>query len=255
MTKSPSAAARSRRSMVCPGLQIVRQRDRAEIAPKRRADFGGGSQHRGDAGLDMDVELAPGRIASSRPPRTPPPPSRTRRDRRRRPQRLCRPRRRASAHAAPDRVRRGCRRRGGAGRGRSSMNAIEIGAIADEIGRARKRARRGRRQQVSDPGPRPTTTASRSQPPPLAGNQHHRKIWTAGLAALRQRHDLLAIHGAALDIDRARQQAGRATARRTFARLLPTFMITAASVSARRRVNCCLAHACPAAPTAHRRPR
>ena len=46
-----------------PGLEIVRQRDGAEVAAQRRADLGRSGQHGGDAGLDPDVELSPLRIA------------------------------------------------------------------------------------------------------------------------------------------------------------------------------------------------
>ena len=46
-----------------PGLQIVGQRDRAEIATKGRTDFGGCRQHCGDAGLDTDVERTPRRLS------------------------------------------------------------------------------------------------------------------------------------------------------------------------------------------------
>ena len=42
-----------------PRLQIVRQRDGAEIMPERRADAGCDRQHRGDARHDRQVERAP----------------------------------------------------------------------------------------------------------------------------------------------------------------------------------------------------
>ena len=42
-----------------PGLQIVRQRDGAEIMPERRADPGRDGQHGGDAGHDGQVDRAP----------------------------------------------------------------------------------------------------------------------------------------------------------------------------------------------------
>ena len=41
-----------------PGLQIVGQRDRAEIVAERRAEPGGGGLHGGDAGHDADVETS-----------------------------------------------------------------------------------------------------------------------------------------------------------------------------------------------------
>ena len=46
-----------------PGLQIVGQRDRAEIMAERRADARGDRQHRGDAGHDGQLDVAPFRRA------------------------------------------------------------------------------------------------------------------------------------------------------------------------------------------------
>ncbi len=46
-----------------PGLEVVGQRDGAEIMPERRAEPGGGGLHGGDAGNHGDVEGAPGGVA------------------------------------------------------------------------------------------------------------------------------------------------------------------------------------------------
>ncbi len=45
-----------------PALEIIRQRDGAEVATQRRADFGRRRQHRRHAGLDPDIERTPRRI-------------------------------------------------------------------------------------------------------------------------------------------------------------------------------------------------
>ena len=47
-----------------PRLQIVGERDRAEVMTERRADAGRDGEHRGDARHDRDVEIAPGRLAA-----------------------------------------------------------------------------------------------------------------------------------------------------------------------------------------------
>ena len=113
-----------------PRLEIVGQRERAEVMAERRADPGGHRQHRGDAGDDGEVERAPGRPGPLRSPRTPPPPWRTRRDRRRRRPRRSRPAPRGAARPRRGRPPRGCRRHGAPGR------------RARERGRDRGRSRR-----------------------------------------------------------------------------------------------------------------
>ena len=105
-----------------PGLQIVGERDRAEIVAERRAEPRRRRLHRRDAGRDHDVERAPFRLAP-RSPRTPPPPWRRRRDRRRRRPRRRGPPRPATARAARGRARRDCRLHARAGPGRSASRS------------------------------------------------------------------------------------------------------------------------------------
>ena len=91
-----------------PGLQIVGERDGAEIMAERRAEPRRRRLHRGDARRDLNVELAA--IADRlRPPRTPPPPSRTRPDRRPRRRRPRRPPPQASAQGGRGPFRPDCR--------------------------------------------------------------------------------------------------------------------------------------------------
>ena len=58
-----------------PGLQVVGERDRAEIVTERRAEAGRRRLHRRDPGRDRDFERAPFRLGA-RSPRTEPRPSR-----------------------------------------------------------------------------------------------------------------------------------------------------------------------------------
>ena len=158
-----------------PRLQIVGQRDRAEVVTERRAEPCGRRLHGGDAGHDRDVER---RAIAARPrsPRTPPPPWRTRPGRRRRRQRPCAPLRRASARDGRGRVRRDCRSRARAGRARASAARHRARSR-----RRRSRPRSPRRPRASSIRPgrgrgrrsasRPVTAAARSPAPGSSKNR------------------------------------------------------------------------------------
>ena len=223
-----------------PRLEIVGERDRAEIVAERRADARGDRQHRGDAGHDREVERAPGFAARLRSPRRPPPPWRTRRDRRRRRPRRCAPCAawRSAARGARA-LPRGCRRHGALWPG-ARRHAVEIGAVAVErLGASASAAAASGVSQRASPGPRPTT-ASR----PLTAGPPSR-------APARRRNRAPSSSGlAASGIDHARRPWCRARHRSRAAsrpaaveraphlgRLRPTFMTTAASASARRRAS------------------
>ena len=123
-----------------PGLEIVGQRQRAEIVAERRADPRRDREHRGDAGHDRDVERAPSFPVRIRSLRRPPPPWRTRRDRRRKRRRRCAPCCRMT------------QRRGGAG----ALLAI-VGRVAGLVRAAPARDRdraRSRRARVRQRAPR-----------------------------------------------------------------------------------------------------
>jgi hypothetical protein len=134
-----------------PGFQIIRERDRAEIAAQRRADLGRRGQHRRHAGLDPDVEIAPGRIAGF--------------DR-------LEHRRRHGEHTGIAARHHGDLTTRGGERERQSCavefdaivrrvaalvvargNAVEIGAVAHEIGGTSQRRPRCRRHQLGLAGP------------------------------------------------------------------------------------------------------
>ena len=83
-----------------PRLEVVGERDRAEIVPERRPHPRGGGEQGGDAGHDLHIQRAPRRPRRSRSPRRRRSPSRTRPDRRRKPARRGAPRRRAPGPAA-----------------------------------------------------------------------------------------------------------------------------------------------------------
>ena len=195
-----------------PGFEIVGERDRAEIAAQRRAHLGRRRQHRGDAGLDSDVEVAPRRIA-----------------------RLHRleHRRRHGEHAGIA-ARHDGDLAAGSGKRQRKPRAIELDAIVRSVaalvvaraerGRDRGRSPRGRWHAPARPALPASSTrpcrapcrpprASRSQPPALARDQHHGEIGAGRLAALGERQDALVLHGAALDID-ARVTAGPPPRRR-----------------------------------------
>ena len=98
---------------------------------------------------------------------------------------------------------------------------------------------------AGSPGPSPITVSR-----PLIGrrlparHQHHARNRARRRPACRQAASSTAFgHGAALDIDGARRACRpRSSARRIFGRLRPTFMITAASVSAQPARQLALAH-------------
>ena len=114
-----------------PRLQIVRQRDGAEIMAERRADAGSDGEHGGDAGHDRRGRcraIPPGRPRS---PRRRPPPWRRRRDRRprrRRPWRLRPPC--SSAALARDKLL--AIVGGDAGLVGAQVKPVEIGPVAEE---------------------------------------------------------------------------------------------------------------------------
>ena len=175
MTKSPSAAALQPPLDDRPGLQIVGERDRAEIVAERRAEPRRRRLHRDDAGRDRDVERAPFAARSSIASNTAAAIAKTpgiaaRDDRDRAPFR-----RELAARGGRGRVRRDCRwraragpaaRPGGRDKGRSrrcrSPPRSRRPPPASSIRRARGRARRSRR--------------ARSRPPPPAGHQDQREI-------------------------------------------------------------------------------
>ena len=193
--------------MVCQDFRLSDSEIAQKSAPKRRADFGRRCQHRGDAGLDVNVEVAPGGIAVLDG-------FKHRRRHREHAGIAARDhgdlaafggeRQRVTRPLDLDAVVGGMAALAGNGFG----NSIEIGSISDEI--ASRHAARAWRPASTDRAIRAQDRqrrANRSQPPPLSGNQHHREIGTADIRTFRQRHDLFARHGAALDIDCARQQS------------------------------------------------
>ena len=100
---------------------------------------------------------------------------------------------------------------GGAG------HAVEIGAVADEIGRVGERLRRRRREPAriagaeADDGER----AGRAHtPPPETGHEDHREVGRLVVRLVGERADALARHGAALHIDGAFEKARRRRAPR-----------------------------------------
>ena len=137
-----------------PGLQIVGQRDRAEIMAERRADARGDRQHRGDAGHDGQLDVAPFRRAGRRSPRRPPPPWRRRRGRRPKPRRRRRPRpARVSAAEARD----SSSRLSEAWRiwPSARFEPVEIGLVAEEFARRADGLSRLRRHLVGVAGAKP----------------------------------------------------------------------------------------------------
>ena len=217
MTKSPSAAASRRARDDVPGLQIVGQRDRAEIMAERRAEPRRRRLHRADARQHLDVERAPRRLALSRSPRstaaaianTPGSPPETTRD-------VARPRAasaaRARARSISTRLSLACRRWSGAQRQR-----VEIGPVADDVARLRQRRRRP--QASSNPrgrgrGRRCRAGRALMAAVPCRARGSSRNRARRRRASRASGMTISLVHRAALDIDRAREQAERAQAPR-----------------------------------------
>ena len=59
MTKSAAAAAASRRSMTDQGLSTSESEMTQKSWPERSADAAGGGERRGDAGLHLDLDVPP----------------------------------------------------------------------------------------------------------------------------------------------------------------------------------------------------
>ena len=187
MTKSPSAAAAQPPLDDRPGLQIVGQRDRAEIVAERRAEPRRGRLHRGDARHDA---MSSARQAGS--------PALDRLEHRRRhgedagiaardDARRAGPPRRGRARGGRGRARRGCRWRGGAGparaargrdraRSRRGRSRAASAALASGVSQSRRARARGRRRE-----------RAASRPPPLAGHEHQREIGRRVVALSRER--------------------------------------------------------------------
>ena len=170
--------------MVAHDFEIVRQRDGAEIAAERRADLGRRGEHGRHAGLDANVERPPRRIAGL-----------DRFEHRRRHGEhagiaarhdgdLAARRPRAQARGARGRARRDCPRHAGTDPARV-RHAIEIGSVADEVGRLRQaRAARPASSAPACPGPVPTMTSEPLTAAAPARDQHHGEIGARRLAAL-----------------------------------------------------------------------
>ena len=135
-----------------PRLQIVRQRDRAKITSKRGADFGRSGQHGGNAGLDLDVEVSPMRIAALD--------GFKHRRRHRKHAGISAgyhrdlpafggERQRVTRALDLDAIVRGMTSLTGNG----FRNSVEIGSIADQVTRGTNRSRGGWRQQLDRSGP------------------------------------------------------------------------------------------------------
>ena len=235
MTKPAPAAASRRRSTSVPGLEIVRQRDGAEIMAERRADPRRDRQHRGDAGHDRDIELPPGGVAALD---------------------LLAHRGRhgehagiAAGHHRDPRALRG-ERSAAAARAPSSRlsEAWRVWPAAPARGRDRGRSRRARRRAASaapasgvsgcgSPGPRPTTASEPLMRPASAGlPARHQDDREVGATSSRLSASGMMTHPPwcrARHRWRAASRPVRTSARRTFSRWRPSFITTAASASSK----------------------
>ena len=120
-----------------PWLEIVGQRQRAEIVAERRAGAGRDREHGGDARHDGDVERAPGMRSALHRLATPRRPWRTRRGRRPRRRRRWRHRRHGAARLERARLPRDCRTRAASG------------SAAPARGRDKAHSRKARRRPSS----------------------------------------------------------------------------------------------------------
>ena len=159
-----------------PGLEIVGQRDGAEVMAERRADARGDREHRGDARHDRDIERSPDSVAAldllahrRRHREHAGIAARDQRD-----MRALRGMAQAPRQRAPSP--RGCRRRCRVWSG-ARGNAIEIGPVAD---RAHRRIAAPQRPPASASAGCPARArrrrASRSWLPSQPGHQDHREI-------------------------------------------------------------------------------
>ena len=189
MTKSPSAAARQPPLDDRPGLQIVGQRDGAEIVAERRAKASRRRLHGRDA-RGHARRRARAIRAFPRSPRTRPQPWRTRRDRRRTRPRPRDPPSPVAGRAARGRARRDCRSRARAGRTAASS------ARHRPRSRRRRTPRRSRAPlpgviQSAGPGPRPTIATRPVTAAAPARDEDHREIRRGRVVLVGERHDAL----------------------------------------------------------------
>ena len=191
-----------------PRLEIVRQRQRAEIVAERRAGPRRDREHGGDAGHDGDVERPPGLGPASRSPRTPPPPWRTRRDRRPTRWRRARPARHGAAPPRRARPPRDCRTHAA-----SDRRAPERGRDRGRSRRAHRRRRAPRAPRASGSGRRPGRARRRrarpltAAPPSPAPAPWRNRARTCRACRRAASTDGVG-HGAALDIDGAVEPPG-----------------------------------------------
>jgi hypothetical protein len=191
----------------CPGLEVVRQRDGAEVVAERRAGGGGDGEHRGHAGDDGEVDGAPCRLAVL--------------------DRLADRRRHgedagvaARDHRHPrtgrGKVERGAGARqllavvgGVAGLSGAVRHALEIGPVAvDGLGRRECRCRLG--------GEEARVAGAEADDGEAAGHgrwrprrhEDHGEVGRVPLGGRGERHDPRLGHRAALDIDGAVEPAG-----------------------------------------------
>ena len=204
---------------------------------ERRAEPRRRRLHRGDSGQHANVEIAPGRLALSTASKTADaiantpgsPPDTTATD-------APRPRATAPLRAIQlDAIVAGEPRLAGALR-----HARDIGRVADNIFRLLQRGAGVMRQKTRVAGAEPNDIepafGAPSWPPSRARRRHHREIRRVVVELLAKGHDFFVRHRAAFDIDARSISMRRASTRRSFAKLPPSFITTAASAPARRCV-------------------
>ena len=220
-----------------PGLQVVRQRQRAEVVPERRAAPAPPPPASPSPPAPWPPRSPASPPARPRSPRRPPPPSRRPRDRRPTPPP---PRRPAAASASAARAR--------ASSSRLSERVRHLLGPRAPAARDRAHSRRDRSPPPPPPAPRRSSgrpapararrpPAARSRPPLPARHQHQREIGARSSGFSASRTVARRRHRRPFDIDRPRELARRRQRPRIFARLRPTFMITAASQSPSRRTS------------------
>ena len=237
-----------------PGLQVVRQRERAEVVPERRPAARRDRQHRRHPRHHRDLEPPPGlrprldRLAdrrrhredpgiAARHQRHPPPAGRER-------QRRPRPAELLAVVGGMRRLR------------RPERQPREIGPVAEDVRRRRHR-RRAPRPSAAPARPargRPRR-AARSRPRLPARHQHQREVGRAVVRLLGQRHASASrAIVAALDVDRPPELARRRERPPDRRQVAPDLHDHARRAVAEPPRQLAPRAACPAAPSARRRP-